>query len=49
MNWIRSIEDKIPENKHLLIFQGAGINESRGAEELVSQYDIPGCCPIIIC
>jgi glycosyltransferase involved in cell wall biosynthesis len=35
MNRLRSIEEKIPENKHLLIFQGAGINESRGAEELV--------------
>ena len=35
LNQLRSIEEKIPENKHLLIFQGAGINESRGAEELV--------------
>src|SRR5579864_4045173 len=35
MNWLQSIEEKIPGNKHLLIFQGAGINESRGAEELV--------------
>jgi glycosyltransferase involved in cell wall biosynthesis len=35
LNWLQSIEEKIPENKHLLIFQGAGINESRGAEELV--------------
>ncbi len=35
INLLRSIEDKIPKNKHLLIFQGAGINESRGAEELV--------------
>ena len=34
-NLLRSIEKRIPENKHLLIFQGAGINESRGAEELV--------------
>ena len=33
--WIRTIDRKIPENKNLLIFQGAGINESRGAEELV--------------
>jgi glycosyltransferase involved in cell wall biosynthesis len=33
--WIRSIDLKIPENKNLLIFQGAGINMSRGAEELV--------------
>jgi glycosyltransferase involved in cell wall biosynthesis len=33
--WIGSIDRKIPENKNLLIFQGAGINESRGAEELV--------------
>jgi glycosyltransferase involved in cell wall biosynthesis len=33
--WIRSIDGRIPENKNLLIFQGAGINESRGAEELV--------------
>jgi glycosyltransferase involved in cell wall biosynthesis len=32
---LQSIEEKIPEKKHLLIFQGAGINESRGAEELV--------------
>ncbi len=35
MNWLQSIEEKIPGNKHLLIFQGAGINEVRGAEELV--------------
>lgn len=33
--WIKSIDVRIPENKNLLIFQGAGINESRGAEELV--------------
>jgi glycosyltransferase involved in cell wall biosynthesis len=33
--WIGSIDRRIPENKNLLIFQGAGINESRGAEELV--------------
>jgi glycosyltransferase involved in cell wall biosynthesis len=33
--WVRSIDRKIPENKNLLIFQGAGINDSRGAEELV--------------
>ena len=33
--WIASIDRKIPENKNLLILQGAGINESRGAEELV--------------
>ena len=35
MGWIKSIDLKIPENKNLLIFQGAGINASRGAEELV--------------
>jgi len=34
-DWIRSIDERIPDNKNLLIFQGAGINESRGAEELV--------------
>ena len=34
-DWIASIELKIPENKNLIVFQGAGINESRGAEELV--------------
>ncbi len=33
--WIASIDRRIPQNKNLLIFQGAGINESRGAEELV--------------
>ena len=33
--WIKSIDQKIPENKNLIIFQGAGINESRGGEELV--------------
>jgi glycosyltransferase involved in cell wall biosynthesis len=35
INWIESIDRQIPENKNLLILQGAGINESRGAEELV--------------
>jgi glycosyltransferase involved in cell wall biosynthesis len=35
IDWIASIDRKIPSNKNLLIFQGAGINESRGAEELV--------------
>jgi glycosyltransferase involved in cell wall biosynthesis len=34
-DWLASIDLKIPKNKNLLIFQGAGINESRGAEELV--------------
>jgi glycosyltransferase involved in cell wall biosynthesis len=34
-DWIESIDRKIPGNKKLLIMQGAGINESRGAEELV--------------
>jgi glycosyltransferase involved in cell wall biosynthesis len=34
-HWIRSISRQIPEHKNLLIFQGAGINRSRGAEELV--------------
>ncbi len=33
--WIASIDLKIPEDKNLLVFQGAGINESRGAEEIV--------------
>ncbi len=33
--WIKSIDKIIPGNKNLIIFQGAGINESRGAEELV--------------
>jgi glycosyltransferase involved in cell wall biosynthesis len=35
ITWIESIDRQIPENKNLLILQGAGINESRGAEELV--------------
>lgn len=34
-NLLKLIENRIPEKKHLLIFQGAGINEYRGAEELV--------------
>jgi len=34
-SWINSVDNKIPDNRHILIFQGAGINESRGAEELV--------------
>jgi glycosyltransferase involved in cell wall biosynthesis len=34
-DWIETIDRKIPDNKKLLILQGAGINESRGAEELV--------------
>ena len=33
--WIEKQDRKIPEGKKLLILQGAGINESRGAEELV--------------
>ena len=33
--WIKSIDRKIPENKNLLVLQGAGLNEFRGAEELV--------------
>jgi glycosyltransferase involved in cell wall biosynthesis len=32
---IESLERKIPQNKNMLIFQGAGINAFRGAEELV--------------
>jgi glycosyltransferase involved in cell wall biosynthesis len=32
---IGSIEKKIPHNKNILIFQGAGINPQRGVEELV--------------
>jgi glycosyltransferase involved in cell wall biosynthesis len=34
-SWISSIDQKIPTNKNLIILQGAGINEHRGAEELV--------------
>jgi glycosyltransferase involved in cell wall biosynthesis len=34
-DWIDSIDRQIPQDKNLLILQGAGINESRGAEELV--------------
>ncbi len=33
--WIRSIEMKIPEDKNLLLLQGAGLNEFRGIEEMV--------------
>jgi glycosyltransferase involved in cell wall biosynthesis len=33
--WLKSIDRTIPVNKNLLVLQGAGINESRGAEELV--------------
>lgn len=33
--WISTIEIKIPEIKNLLLLQGAGLNEFRGAEELV--------------
>src|SRR5579864_5875143 len=35
LNHLRSIEERIPANRYLLVSQGAGINESRGAEELV--------------
>jgi glycosyltransferase involved in cell wall biosynthesis len=34
-DWIDSIDRMIPEGKNLLILQGAGLNESRGAEELI--------------
>jgi glycosyltransferase involved in cell wall biosynthesis len=34
-NWISSIDREIPTKKNLLIFQSGGMNESRGAEELV--------------
>jgi glycosyltransferase involved in cell wall biosynthesis len=34
-DWIDSIDRLIPEHKNLLIVQSAGINESRGVEELV--------------
>ena len=34
-NGFSPIDKIIPGNKNLLIFQGAGINESRGAEEMV--------------
>jgi len=33
--WIKQTEKEIPGNKILLIYQGAGINACRGAEELV--------------
>lgn len=32
---IKNIESKIPQNKQILLFQGAGINPFRGVEELV--------------
>jgi glycosyltransferase involved in cell wall biosynthesis len=35
LNWLLALDGEIPQSKHLLIFQGAGINEFRGAEELV--------------
>lgn len=34
-HWINLIDRQIPKGKNLLILQGAGINASRGAEELV--------------
>ena len=34
-NWIKSVERRIPDVKNLLLLQGAGLNESRGVEELV--------------
>ncbi len=35
VEWIDAKDAQIPVNKNLLIFQSAGINESRGVEELV--------------
>lgn len=34
-DWIESVDRQIPNGKNMLILQGAGLNESRGAEELV--------------
>lgn len=31
----KDIDGRIPRNKHLLLYQGAGINHERGAEELI--------------
>ncbi|ANE49408.1 glycosyltransferase [Flavisolibacter tropicus] len=32
----KSIDNKIPRDKYLLLYQGAGINHERGAEELIA-------------
>jgi glycosyltransferase involved in cell wall biosynthesis len=39
----------IPENKFILIFQGAGINVHRGAEEItLAMKDLPNCCLLFV-
>jgi glycosyltransferase involved in cell wall biosynthesis len=39
----------IPEDKFILIFQGAGINVHRGAEEMtLAMKDLPSCCLLFV-
>jgi glycosyltransferase involved in cell wall biosynthesis len=47
---MQALESRISENKHILLYQGAGINPLRGAEELVQSMTFidPGIFHLVI-